>query len=82
MILFAEKLKAISEVARGARPASLLLKGGRVVNLFTREVRDAAVAVEGSTIAGVEAGYSKGREVIDLAGGSNNSRADRCAYPS
>ena len=69
MILFAEKLKAISEVARGARPASLLLKGGRVVNLFTREVRDAAVAVGGSTIAGVEAGYSKGREVIDLAGG-------------
>jgi adenine deaminase len=69
LILFAEKLKAISEVARGARPASLLLKGGRVVNLFTREVRDAAVAVEGSTIAGVEAGYSKGREVIDLAGG-------------
>jgi adenine deaminase len=69
LILFAEELKAVSEVARGARPASLLLKGGRVLNPFTREIREAGVAAWGSTIAGVGARYTAGSEVIDLAGG-------------
>ncbi len=69
MVLFAEEMKARSEVARGARPAQLLLKGGRVLDLFTREIKEAPVAVLGSTIAGVGSGYSRGDEVIDLAGG-------------
>ena len=69
MILFAEEMKAVSEVARGERPASLLLKGGRVVNLFTREIKEACVAAWGHAIAGVGAGYAAGSEVIDLAGG-------------
>ncbi len=68
-ILFAKEMKEISEVARGVRPASLLLKGGRVVNLFTREIQKAHVALWGSAIAGVGAGYPAGGEVIDLAGG-------------
>ena len=69
LILFAEALKKMSEVARGARPASLLLKGGRIVNVFTREIEEGAVALLGSAIAGVGAKYSGGDEVIDLEGG-------------
>lgn len=68
MILFDKEMLAISEVARGKRPASLLLEGGRVANLFTRKVVDAGVAVAGAEIAGVGAGYSEGDEVIKLAG--------------
>ncbi|HPU01687.1 MAG TPA: adenine deaminase [Bacillota bacterium] len=69
LILFAEELKAISEVARGARPPSLLLRGGRVANLFTREISVADVAIAGTIIAGVGSGYPGGGEVIDASGG-------------
>ena len=69
MILFGDEMKARSEVARGARPAPLLLKGGRVLNIFTREITEAPVALLGSAIAGVGKGCSRGEEVLDLGGG-------------
>lgn len=69
LVLFAEEMKARSEVARGARPAQLLLAGGRVLDIFTREIKEAPVAILGSTIAGVGGACSQGDEVIDLAGG-------------
>lgn len=54
-------------VARGAKPASLLLKGGRIVNVFTGEIQSADVAISGDRIAGIGPGY-EADEVLDVAG--------------
>ena len=40
-------------VARGDTPADLLLRGGSIVNVFTREVERGNVAICGGRIAGV-----------------------------
>jgi len=53
--------------ARGEEKADLLLKNGRVVNVFTGEVLRADVAVAGDRIIGLGEGY-EARETIDLAG--------------
>ena len=39
--------------ARGLEPADLVLKGGRVLNVFTEEFLEADVAIVGDQIAGV-----------------------------
>jgi len=53
-------------VARGEAPADLVLRGGRVVNVFTGEVEPADVAIVGDRVAGV--GRYRGREELDVAG--------------
>ncbi len=63
----AEQLGLLS-VARGDEPADLLLENCRVVDVFTGEVRSAAVAIRGERIAGVSPDYSRARERIDLEG--------------
>src|SRR3954471_15486716 len=60
-------LPNLLSVARGDSPADLVLRGGRVVNVFTGEIEDADVAIAGEVIAGVGRGY-KGRQTIDLRG--------------
>ena len=52
--------------ARGAVEADLLLRGGRVVNVFTHECVDTSVAVRGDRIVGL--GDLPAREVIDVSG--------------
>jgi adenine deaminase len=52
--------------ARGAVEADLLLRGGRVVNVFTHEIVETAVALRGDRIVGL--GDLPAREVIDLDG--------------
>ncbi|HHS98067.1 MAG TPA: adenine deaminase [Chloroflexi bacterium] len=54
-------------IARGDEPADLVLKGGRVVNVFTGEIVEAEVALAGGWIVGVGGGYV-GRQEIDLKG--------------
>jgi adenine deaminase len=54
-------------VARGDRPADLLLRGGRIVNLFSGQVETADLAVVGDRIAGIGGGY-RAHAVIDLEG--------------
>lgn len=54
-------------VARGDRPADLLLRGGRVANVFTGDVERTDVALAGSRIAGLGEDY-EGREVVELDG--------------
>ena len=54
-------------VSRGDAPADLLLKRGRVVNVFTGEVEAANVAIHAERIAGV-GGYTRGVKEIDLGG--------------
>jgi adenine deaminase len=52
--------------ARGAVEADLLQGGGRVVNVFTHEIVETAVALRGDRIVGL--GDLPAREVIDLDG--------------
>ena len=52
--------------ARGQVEADLLLRGGRVVNVFTHEILDTPVAIQGDRIVGF--GEFPAREVIDLDG--------------
>jgi adenine deaminase len=52
--------------ARGVVEADLLLRGGRVVNVFTHEIVETSVALRGDRIVGL--GDVPAREVIDLDG--------------
>jgi adenine deaminase len=53
-------------VARGDVPADLVLRGGRVLSVFTREWLDVDVAVYGGHVAGL--GRYEGERVVDLGG--------------
>lgn len=55
-------------VARGDEPADLLLRNGRIVDVFTGEVRTGSVAISGDRIAGVSGDYTRARETIELEG--------------
>lgn len=54
-------------IAQGAYPAQLVLRGGRVLNVFTEELIEADVAIDAGTIAGIGA-FPDAREAIDLDG--------------
>ena len=54
-------------IARGDEPADVVLRGGRVLSVFTGELLDADVAIAGEHVAGVGAGYD-GREIVDVSG--------------
>jgi adenine deaminase len=60
-------LARLLAVARGDDPADLLLRGGRVVNVFTGEVLELDVAIAGGRVAGLGPGY-RARAAEDLAG--------------
>lgn len=62
-------LAHLIQVARGRRPADLLLRNARVVDVFNHEIIDADVAIAGDRIAGLATrdGY-QAREVHDLNG--------------
>ena len=53
-------------VARGDEPADVVVRGGRVLSVFTREWLEVDVAVADGWIAGL--GEYDGREVVDAAG--------------
>jgi adenine deaminase len=53
-------------VARGDRPADVVLKGGRVLSVFTREWLDADVAVRDGHVVGL--GHYDGVDVVDCRG--------------
>ena len=53
-------------VARGDEPADLVLRGGRVFSVFTREWLDTGVAVVDGFVAGL--GDYEGRETLDVSG--------------
>ena len=60
-------LKRRLSVARGDEPADLVVRGGRVFSVFTREWLDVDVAIVDGVIAGL--GRYEGRETIDASGG-------------
>ncbi len=53
-------------VARGDEPADLVLRNGRVLNVFTGELVEVDVALAGAYVAGL--GEYEGAEVFDLEG--------------
>lgn len=61
------ELPEILAVARGDRPADLLLRNAGLVNVLSGEVHPTEIAVAGGVIAGLGKGY-EAREEIDLAG--------------
>lgn len=60
--------REILAVARGDKPADLLLKGGRLINVFSGEIVGGNVAICGGVIAAVGSEYTAGNKVIDLDG--------------
>jgi adenine deaminase len=61
-----EAVKSRAEAARGLKKAELVVKNGNIVNVFTKEVINADIAVDGGVIAGI--GRYDGVEEIDAAG--------------
>src|SRR5256885_14570686 len=53
-------------VARGDEPADVVIRGGRVLSVFTREWLETGVAVVDGWIAGL--GDYEGRETLDVSG--------------
>jgi adenine deaminase len=54
-------------VARGERPADLVLRNGQILNVFSGEIERADIALAGDRIAGIGPGYN-GQAEIDLRG--------------
>ena len=54
-------------IARGEEPADVVLRGGRVLSVFTGELLEADVAFAGEHVAGVGEEYD-GREIVDVDG--------------
>jgi adenine deaminase len=54
-------------VARGDEPADLVLRGGRVADVFTGSLLDTDVALAEGRVAGLGGDY-RGREVVELEG--------------
>jgi adenine deaminase len=59
-------MKELVQVASGRRPADLLLKGARILNVFSREVAKGSVAVYRDRLVGI--GDYDARATIDLKG--------------
>jgi len=60
-------LADLISVARGDRPADLIIANARVINVFSGEIETGSVAVCGGRIAGV-GDYRRAEQVIDLEG--------------
>jgi len=54
-------------VARGDRPADLVLKNASIINVFTSSIEESSVAVYNGRIAGI-GDYTNAVEIIDLKG--------------
>jgi adenine deaminase len=61
-----DDLSRLLAVARGDEPADVVVRGGRVLSVFTGEWLQADIAVAGGSIAGL--GEYDGRDVIDASG--------------
>ncbi len=61
------RIKEIIPYALGKKPAHVLFKNARIVNVFTGEVEEGNIAVFKKRIAGV-GDYEEGEKVIDLRG--------------
>ncbi len=60
------EIATLIQSARGYIPADLLLKNGRVINVFTGEIEETSIAIAGSRIVGL--GDYEAKKVTDLNG--------------
>jgi adenine deaminase len=63
---FTRDLARRLSVARGDQPADVVLRGGRVLSVFTGELLDIDVAIAGQHVAGIGPGY-EGQQTIDAS---------------
>ncbi|WNS77388.1 adenine deaminase [Bacillus sp. DTU_2020_1000418_1_SI_GHA_SEK_038] len=66
MELTKEWMKRRIDVAAGRKPADLVIKNGKIVNVFTREIIEDHIAIVDGYIAGI--GEFEGHETIDASG--------------
>ncbi len=66
--MMVQELRRRIQIAKKELPADIVLKGGRLLNLFTRTQEEVEVAVAGDSIAAIGKGYA-GEKEIDLKGG-------------
>ncbi|MEX1018754.1 MAG: adenine deaminase [Litorilinea sp.] len=60
-------LPALLAVARGETPGDLLLRNGKLVNVFSGTIEEADLVIADGRIAGIGTGYAA-QQVVDLAG--------------
>ena len=63
-----DNLHKVLPVARGDKPADLLLKNCRLVNVVTGEIIETNLAIQDTMIAAVGSEYTSARKIIDLEG--------------
>lgn len=61
-----DELKERISAARGVEKAELVLKNAKILNVFSGDVEEGDIAIQGGYIAGI--GSYEGKEEIDLAG--------------
>ena len=61
------RIKEIIPYALGKKPAHLLIKNAKIVNVFTGEIEEANIAIFRKRIAGIGE-YTEGEDVLDLNG--------------
>ncbi|MCD6254012.1 MAG: adenine deaminase [Thermotogae bacterium] len=61
------RIEDILPIAMGSKPADLLIKNARVVNVFSGEIEKTNIAIFRKRIAGL-GDYNEGKRVIDLKG--------------
>jgi adenine deaminase len=61
------ELPDLIAVARGDKPADLVLKNASIINVFSSSIEENSVAIYGGRIAGI-GDYSEAKETIDLKG--------------
>ncbi len=62
------KIRDIVPVALGKEPADVLIKNGKIVNVFTGRIEEANIALFRKRIAGI-GDYTDGKKVVDAGGG-------------
>ncbi len=60
-------IEALIRAGRGVEPADLILRGGRVLNVFSGELYETDVAIAHEHVVGLGPGY-EGKEEIDVRG--------------
>jgi adenine deaminase len=63
-----DKLQRNIELAQGRNQASLLLKNGKVVNVFSGDVHETNILIDGDRIIGVGYDYTRADKIYDLNG--------------
>lgn len=62
-----EKLKEVIDVAIGKGEADLILKGGKIVNVFNESISEGDIAIKNGIIAGIGS-YKKAKEILNISG--------------